>query len=203
MDTLLVWWRRRMRPTASLLILPRGPSGSGENAYCPSPYLTHVDSAGRKRLTLLITPLYYVYSPGPQAYHYNYIYSVHACTDLKCTVQVDATHFSLSLSVCLFLSVCLSVAVSLYLSLFVCLSVCSCLCLYLSVAVSASICLSVCVSLSVSVCLSVCLSLSVFVSLTFYSLNYYYFSKSETGMKTSVLQQDPNTYSVENKQNKK
>ena len=76
-------------------------------------------------------------------------------------------HRSLSLSVCLSVSVCLSACVCLpvCLSACVCLSVCLfCLSVCLPVCYSVSLCLYVCVCLPV--CLSVCLPVSVCLSVS-------------------------------------
>ena len=72
--------------------------------------------------------------------------SITYCVILHCWLpQVFVIDCSVSVSVCLCLSVCLSVSVCV--CLFVCLSVCLCLSVWMSVCL--------CLSLSVSVCLSV------------------------------------------------
>ena len=95
--------------------------------------------------------------------------SVSVCLCLSLSVSLCLC-LSLSVSVCLCLS--LSVSVCLCLSLSVSVSVCLCLCLSLSLSVSVSVCLclclsvSLCLSLSVSVCLCLSLSLSLSVSVS-------------------------------------
>ena len=78
-------------------------------------------------------------------------------------LHISTSCLSLSVCLCLFVSVCLSLSVCLCLFVSVCLSLSICLCLFVSVCLS----LSVCLCLFVSVCLSraVCLSLFPYIGL--------------------------------------
>ena len=89
-------------------------------------------------------------------------FSVSLCVSVTLSVCLSV---SVSLSVCLSVSLYLCLSVSLCVSVCLSVSISVCLCLCLSVSVCLSVSLSVPLSVSVSVCLCLCLCLSVCLSL--------------------------------------